>query len=345
MVFEQSSTGRGFMPAFVHAPKAISRAALFMSCAMAGLAVTSQAQAQGAPALMSTSASLSKLSFSLIDLDPNDGITPGMTINAAKGYLRAPSDASSPSAYFEGSFLPSSAVSKSDSLVSAAITPTGASAAIAFSMDQFLARAESYGSQYYDLMSFSGDLQLGAFAGVFVFDMDDESLPNSATFTLTPRTALVVSGQAQVSNTIDTAALRDWLSTTSYTKFELYDSSAASIDVLLLPKDQNLFETDLDGYAQAMPGMAFAMRTPAREFTMASNSVVSDTIGQTDEFSIRFDNASDADASMGLAFAVNTYTRPTVWLEKPVNAVPEPSTWPLMALGLLGMALARRRQG
>ncbi len=322
------------------------RLALTTSALACLAALPLAARAQATPAFLSGSAILSNVSVTLVDLDPNDGIAPGLTLNDARGFLNikatAALDLRTVTPDYQGSVLPGSPASVFDAHSVAMATQDGLTQSAGRSFAQALEVASiipaAGGGTLISGISLDRLSLLGSVDPTYGY-------PVPTTFSLTPHTALVIDGQSALSRTIDTTELREWATANGYEGYSLRDTAQIYSFAIFLPSDVSFDEFDLLEGILNSPDSVFALTVDASPDLLTLDDPVVNTLHDSRSFSIRFDNTGDTDLSGQFVLSAGVTSDATIYLTKPTTAVPEPGAFALMALGLSGLWLARRKKG
>lgn len=324
-------------------------APISIACALTCLAFSGQALADDT-SLASASAKLTQLSYQLVDLDPNDGIAPSLTlfnngiyttyyqsigplmgestdssfspVQSTQGLTAAPGASSTSS--FEGT---------QTSLSSNADT-AGFNASSVLKLNGFLSNVADPNTAGWGLQAITAGLGSGAHLAT--------NNPEGQPFQLSAKAMLVVSGTAQISGQFNTSALQAGLAglpnpsqpVTALEQKLLYGDTgpqnlaSAQVSVEIYSSDANLAPS------------SYFLSNQGEQFD------------QSDSFELQFTNSGDTpldmlmmiDATTNLhADAALSFVQPTTPNVPTVPSIPEPSTWMLMGLGLVGMTLTRRR--
>jgi PEP-CTERM motif len=317
-----------------------------IALALAGLTTLPlAAQAQSTRDMFIGNAALSKMSISLVDLDPNDGITPAWTVNSSKGFVNVdpmnPAWADLPPDH-QGSLFPERFNFKQDSQGFGLSNMDGIAQSASMTFDQGLATA------FFQPSTSSVDVLSDMVVNRVTFSADlnpDNRDPVPATFTITPHTSLVISGESTLDSSLSTVDLGEWAAAKGYTNFTLYDNSSVDSFVFFLPAGVSLAEVDFPVAAANSPESFFLHTLSGSSLGLTAADMEPTSQVDTRTFSVRFDNFGDTNLSGQVGMNTAVYGSFFAVLDKPTEPIPEPSTYVLMTLGLVGMALARRRMG
>lgn len=286
------------------------------------------------------SASLTGLSYRLIDLDPTDGIAPWLRIDSQSSMAIGnvlnsgdPTVVSVSGHPFSGAV---GSVRSEDGSAQAAITPSVISAATWLSDDNFSVGTES----------------VHRLAGVefpYIYDEQGDLVGDWFALSLSPQTALIIEGQAVVSASVDTRILSGTPFMGSLVDEQAYlDVGQWSSVTLILTggspwEAPETFSSVYDRYATAsVSAWAVAEGT----------DFGSDMYSDSQALAIGYYNGSADTIGLALDVGVRSETsayRFARWTPPPVDpgtppAVPEASTQALMLLGLGGLVMAVRRR-
>jgi hypothetical protein len=289
------------------------------------------------------SASLTGLSYHLVDLDPNDGIAPWITFDGS-GYVGAGSAIITVDALnnqvtnadphiSSGSIFSSTASSyqSPNGAVSFTYGPTGASSAVDIS-GASLGQLNGAAQPLYTVSGLAGT----DYGSQYLPDFG-ASVPMSGdfSFTLSPNTALVIDGQVQASISVDLAQIPQGSSMQQDIQAGLYTAHAmgiigagagfvsANYEILSSQVTMLMVGQDLDASGvqwSGLPSSDSSALTPF-ELTFTNDGIDAKKGGFV----------AGAGAMGGVSFEA--------------VPVPEPGTWALMGLGLAGlMAISRQRR-
>jgi hypothetical protein len=342
----------------------------------------SSASVVQAQAAINAGLAINRVSWQLVDLDPNDGVTPSITFTAPDGFsayvnvdgvsrfvLNDPLDGSSWACC--NTYPYTQSISANIDAVGPLSSPFGRSAQSVTSLDNTATGTLStdgfgvsvkltgqdlvtsrepvrpgvngeqmaYGKDWvlssggYGGYGYGGTSQVrevfAADGSITGYTLDPSAIPSSSPyFTVSANTAVVFSGELAASASVDPTLLGDVDPSTTnfgaggYAVFEVsrYQPKDGQTSWLTQEEVQNAFETDTaylnfalpEGVTNASDQRAFTLR-----FVNASSGSVNGLV--------------DMYASVGAGAAG-------------VAAIPEPSTYALMAMGLLGVCVASRKR-
>lgn len=299
--------------------------------------------ASAADTIASGSASVTGLSYHLVDLDPNDGIAPSIIFNdsyvgiaAVTGtgtsqqltpvseWVRTPGDlfTSAPAALVSSSGNATGSYNSNSAAISTTLTGANLNAMPTDLGEYGYVKTLTAGSG----MLYGKD-EYPDYPGVLV-----PMNPGQSAFTLSANTALVIDGQWHVNAGLDLTQLAPgaFLNSVQANAWSAYFVNHVAAGVALkLDNDQDgVFAYNSIALSQSLDGNGLG------ELIIQRESDQNDA-----PFSVQIDNASSASANgMLILGAVADYTVSV--------AVPEPGTWALMGLGLMGVLVTagkRRR--
>lgn len=314
-------------------PLLLALAAALPVCAQADVNVAASAQITG-------------LTYSLIDLNTNDGIAPTITfnnvVNTSANHQNTYGDGGYASAYdqtapFNG-LLAETGVNTTLTAESASATSQGYTASASVSTNEALAHIDP-AQRYYQPFAVRSDAGIGVNPGLY----DDLGQPQS--ITLSANTALIITGVANVKGQFDRDA---------------FTTQIASMPGLLT---SYIAPTSIVG-----ADVSLSLISESYEFNEFGNSIVSNVYGSmatlsngwdennfdyTRLLSVQFSNLTDADTKVILSIQANAhanlegnldFTDLNADLFPPITpSVPEPGTYLMLGLGLIGIGLARKR--
>lgn len=312
----------------------------------------------------SANASLSNLTFRLIDLDPNDGIAPGMTIQG-QGFMGAFTsfDVNDPSntqqVQITSPIFPSQNLNQG--LSSATLSASGLTGTSITTVDstlqQVLTEDGSDASGAWSQSSFDMYLEAG---GTFGYHPPLDGFPeNPLTITLTAHTRLVLEGTGSTALALSNQAMHEALAALNAQtggfspdaqRFSGFDGrAAAGLTALLATADLSQpdapfqvsrfsFEDELQestGFCDSVEG-CHRVFAPDQSRTSSQN------------FTLEYTNTASQSTDVSLMFHAAGVVQQSGYLNvreiaPPIPTIPEPGTYALMGLGLAGLAWSRRR--
>lgn len=298
--------------------------------------------ASAADTIASGSASVTGLSYHLVDLDPNDGIAPSITFNdsyvgigAVNGtgtlqqlspvseWVRTPGDlfTSAPAALTSSSGDATGSYNNNSASISTTLTGS--------SLNTMPTSLGEYG--YVTTLTAASGMLFGKdeypdYPGLLL-----PMNPGQSAFTLSANTALVIDGQWHVNASLDLNQLTSgaFLNSVQSNAWSAYfvNHVAAGVALQLDNGQDPVYAYNSIGLSQSLDGNGLG------ELSIQRVSDLNDA-----PFSVQIDNASTSSANGLLILgAVADYAVSV--------SVPEPGTWALMGLGLMGIgSVARRRR-
>lgn len=304
----------------------------------AALCFGTHAHAAGDPIIAQSTVTLSGLSFQLIDLTPGDGIAPSLNfqtegiIDMLNGTYDEASDNWLPAGpTYSNSLLPSNPVSYVTTDGMSTVSTTANSATLQSRV--LLSKLTPANSQGPD-----DPLSVSARTGVDLWVTSSEEGPIG--FTLSAGTELVVRGTLSGSLTLDSIALKATFASNDYTVFNVYAIPTATFGMAAVVKDQ------FDEYGDPV---LTQLSVVTLDDISTDSLLVEDRfdLALTQDFEFTISNPDNTEL-IGLT-ELDLNARSDVFLRVDrsvvdIPAVPEPSTYALMGLGLVGIAAVARRR-
>lgn len=314
----------------------------------AALCFGTSAQAAVDPLVAQASVTLSGLSFQLIDLTPGDGIAPSLSfqtegvIDSWNSVYDEASDSwlhSGPT--YSNSLLPTTPVNYTtpDGLSTVTSTSTSVTLQSQLPLSQVLPPLSppdgtGTGNYAYQWTETGTDLVVGApFVGGY------------QSFTLGAGTGLVLQGTLSTHITVDSSAVQNEMEANGYETWHLEGSGRSSGSFVMTAKTNALFDIDGNYTGQVLQQGNNVYLDGARWFWYGSNednTMLNQSESQDFEFTVV--NFGDSTLTGVLALQLDVYSNVGVSAGRFITTIPEPSTYALMGLGLVGIAAVARRR-
>ena len=288
-------------------------------------------------AMLEASINVTGLTFRLIDLAPDDGVAPSLVLQSNYlGLSNGLGDAQIVREWHDGGVFSTQSwqLSSDNGLVQASYAPGSISGSVSVNP----ADVVNVGN------SFSAEVVHG-----FGADPYAEWTPSDWAFTLSANTALVIEADVSTQYSIDHAAFQNSAEAQTLAEAEqgmqvtLGDHASMSIWI------------NADGWGSSDPLNApedfLAQYARDSQYGEYSNAIV---LGSGEGLNSRsgslvagIANGTDADTQLRFLFSASVGAVFETFSKNPVTEVPvipEPSTWALMGLGLVGVAAATRRR-
>jgi len=311
-------------------------------------AIPAMGQAANSPVVSTLTSSLSNFRIELIDLAPNDGIAPSITFSGG-AFLSGPSVPLYDNDGQEipivpihsNSLLPSSTITKTFDNGNTVVTasPTGFEIKSQVTYDDLTRNSYVWQSPWENrLTNYNSQ---GATLGFQI--LADPGV--GGTYTLSPNTVAVVRGTISNAWSLDGQAISSQLDP-QYTSWSI-DQTGAAVVMLQMAHQPSFF--DEHGVPQ---GMAFGGGGAVEEIPIRTRSSQDEYAPQsnqsTNDFEFGLVNASGQDqiGDMNLIIDAHADLNLTAYgAIVPITPdVPEPGSYALMGLGLVGITLVRRQR-
>ncbi|MDD2977948.1 PEP-CTERM sorting domain-containing protein [Aquabacterium sp.] len=316
----------------------------------AALCFGSSAQAADDPLVAQASVTLSGLSFQLIDLTPGDGIAPSLSFQT-EGIIdmwNTVYDEASDSWLHSGptysnSLLPTTPVNYTtpDGLSTVTSTSNSVTLQSQVALSQVLpplSPPDGTGTGDY-VSNWAGtgtDLAVGA-----PYDGGYQS------FTLGAGTGLVLRGTLSTQFTVDSSAVQNEMEANGYDTWSLTGGGDSSGSFVMAAKANELFDIygNLEGFEwQQGNNVQLYVSRWSWHGSSEDNTMLNQSESQDFEFTVV--NFGDSTLTGVLALQLDVYSNVGVSAEhfSTIPTIPEPSTYALMGLGLVGIAAVARRR-
>jgi PEP-CTERM motif len=317
-------------------------------------------QVAAAPVVNST-VSLTELSFSLVDLDPNDGIAPSILFTDGRYQAGASDDYYAGTQFQQATGSVFSVVSgQASSMRSLALFGNGTlSASSLVDSEQttdVISRAPSDGAERVPVVftSSTASNYYGSDADLppYVLQHTSPEVFPMSSFTLTANTQLVVKGKVNFDLHANLAPLdsSELLTAARQGRLEAEFATGGSAEFYLLDQEGN--PVDAFGMGE------WAGQVVNRSGVVNISSLGTDLDNYTETFELSFMNQTPDAKSGGiwanvmsssvLALSPQALPAPTTLrissFSRQLQAVPEPSTYALMGLGLVGLSVVARQR-
>ncbi|MGC4061867.1 MAG: PEP-CTERM sorting domain-containing protein [Aquabacterium sp.] len=297
-------------------------------------------QAAASPVISTVTSRLSNLQIELIDLAPNDGIAPSITFNGSGVW-----DAygGTPVTLYSNGLLPSSTVTHTSTDGSTVLTASPSGIEITSQLTYDALQSNAAETAYDGYYRINGSLGIG-----HGLDLTNLSAPDlGPSFTLSPHTLAIVRGNLSTSWTLDGQAIASQLDP-KYSTWSVTALGSPNVEVGL---QYGTEFRDANGGIQGgvYAGGDAALSPPVYSVAGSDNTSFQSNQASHD-FMFSIANVGDGSEAGTVAMSISTgltYTVSGFGIDPNgvIAGIPEPGTWMLMGLGLVGIALARRQRG
>jgi hypothetical protein len=322
---------------------------VMLACAIA-LCSHATAQAAGDPIVAQSTVTLSGLSFQLIDLTPGDGIAPSLSfqtegiIDTSNSVYDEASDSYLPGGpSYSNSLLPTTPVNYTtpDGLSTVTSTSTSVTLQSQLPLSQVLPPLSppdgtGTGNYAYQWTGTGTDLVVGApYVGEY------------QSFTLGAGTGLVLQGTLSTHITVDSSAVQNEMEANGYDTWYLEGSGRSSGSFVMAAKANELFDIDGNYTGSALQQGNNVDLDGARWFWYGSNED-NTMLNQSESHDFEFTVVNFGDSTLtgvvALQLTANSDVSVSAERFSTIPTIPEPSTYALMGLGLVGIAAVARRR-
>jgi hypothetical protein len=316
----------------------------------AALCFGTSAQAAVDPLVAQASVTLSGLSFQLIDLTPGDGIAPSLSFQtegiidswnvtydeASDSYLPGGSS-------YSNSLLPTTPVNYT--------TPDGLSTATSTSNSVTL-QSQLPLSQVLPPLSPPDGTGTGDYVHQWTVTSTDLAVGEAydggyQSFTLGAGTGLVLRGTLSTHIAFDSSAVQNEIEANGYDNWSLNGDNHSSGSFVMAAKANELFDIDgnFEGFElQQGNNVRLYVSHWSWHGSSEDNTMLNQSQSQDFEFTVV--NFGDSTLTGVLALQLDVHSNVGVSAEhfSTIPTIPEPSTYALMGLGLVGIAAVARRR-
>lgn len=283
-----------------------------------------------APPVIEAYAALDNLSLTLIDLKPSIFTRPSVTFRSEE-YVYSGGGANTK--LYTNALLPKTSTSITQGEHGAvSTTPSSIHAQFDYSAQQLLAEA-SKDLSHPDVAIFA---MPNVNTNVYAQKSSLFQRPGPATFTLSAHTTLVLKGEATLKYTFDGSSIPGALAGTIYDQYDIGPNTAgAGVSIWFMPTGQN--------YDTVSPNASFSLGLGAPAAGIETGGPSLQTAQKHQSFEIRLTN--DSNKAMTGTFNLDLLADGSNYvLFRNSSVLPEPGTYALMGLGLVGIASASRRR-